>query len=211
MDKIKDKKIVGLIILLVIVILLSVITYIKNKQYIFKDEYKDNIFVEEETNEEREELAENNKKEISKEEANKIVVEIKGEVVNPDVYEMPEGSIIKDLIEKAGGLKDGASVDNINRAEQLHNHQLVIIGDKVTINNEGAVQGEISKSDNSLININTASADELENIPGIGAVKAESIVSYREENGDFKAIEDIMNVSGIGEKSFEKIKDKITL
>ena len=63
MDKIKDKKIVGLIILLVIVILLSVITYIKNKQYIFKDEYKDNIFVEEETNEEREELAENNKKE----------------------------------------------------------------------------------------------------------------------------------------------------
>ena len=167
--------------------------------------------MQEETNEEREELAENNKKEISKEEANKIVVEIKGEVVNPDVYEMPEGSIIKDLIEKAGGLKDGASVDNINRAEQLHNHQLVIIGDKVTINNEGAVQGEISKSDNSLININTASADELENIPGIGAVKAESIVSYREENGDFKAIEDIMNVSGIGEKSFEKIKDKITL
>ena len=208
MNKIKDKKIIGLLLLLGIIVILSIVTYVKNKQYIFRDQYEDKIFVEEE-------ISESDDKEVvvsEKKSESTIIVEIKGEVVNPDVYEVPEDSIVKDLIDKAGGLTDKASIDKINRAEQLHNHQLIIISNIEEINNSPtqAISSNFNSGD-ILININTATADELQNIPGIGEAKAQSIISYREENGDFKSIEDIMNVSGIGEKSFEKMKDKITI
>lgn len=152
----------------------------------------------------------NEKTEVASLNNEKIVVDIKGEVKNPNIYWLDEGSIVEDLIFAAGGITEEGDLNNINRAEELSNHQSIIIPNI----NETEVQQEniLSVSGNNnedIININTASISELDTLPGIGASKAESIINYREENGKFKTIEEIKNVSGIGEGVFEKIKNKI--
>ncbi len=158
---------------------------------------------------------------------NKIAVDIKGEVKNQGVYYLDEGSIVEDLIKEAGGLTDKASLDLVNRAEKLTNNKCVVIPSKEEIkeikeakndSNEKAaptISGNISlnssNDSNGLININTADESELVKISGIGPSKAKAIISYREENGGFKSIEDIKNVSGIGEGTFLKVKDSISV
>ena len=146
---------------------------------------------------------------------NTIVVEIKGEVMNPDVYTLNEGSIIKDLIEAAGGLTQEADISNINRAKEIKNHELIIIRNinDLNIEEEYATEDkEINEeSDDGKISINDSDLSKLKEIPGIGEVKANSIISYREKNNGFKSIEELKNVDGIGEKTFEKIKDSIKL
>lgn len=216
LKKIFTKRNSILIILAIIFIFISFILYGRNKGNVFKDEYMQNIFVEDTENEvtiknnniKSNELATSKESNIS----NKvIVVEIKGEVKKPDVYEVNEGSIIKELIEKAGGLTDDANIDNINRADKLKANQLIVIPNK---NNENvnSIPASVNNSivEEGVININTASSSELQKIPGIGESRANSIVEYREKNGGFKSIEEIKNIDGIGDKSFEKIKDKIT-
>ena len=123
---------------------------------------------------------------------------------------MQEGSIVKDLIEKAGGLTSEANITNINRAKKLQNHELVIISN-INDENNNTVFNEVIIESNGLININLADINELKKITGIGDVKAQSIIEYREKNGGFKSVDEIKNVDGIGEKTFEKIKEKITL
>lgn len=226
MKKVVNKRNVTLIILAVLFLATSFILYGKNKSKVFKDDYMKDIFVDEEDTNNENKVTNINKEEIKsvkdKEESkisinNKmIVVEIKGEVVNPDVYELSEGSIIRDLINKAGGLTKDASIDKINRADKLKANQLVVIPNKenkdsnentsmVTTSN---ISGSTSES--GVININTANLDELKKINGVGEVKAKNIIEYREKNGGFKSIEEIKNIEGIGEKTFEKLKDKIT-
>ena len=130
----KENKVVGLTIILSLILIISLFTYGKNKNNVFKDKYMNNIFIEEnvseiDTNdeskskdEEQEEVLESvegvksNTINLNK---NKIVAEIKGEVVKPDVYTLNEGSIIRDLIEAAGGLTPEADISNINRAKEL--------------------------------------------------------------------------------------------
>ncbi len=160
------------------------------------------IFVgEDEENEETEVASINNEK---------IVVDIKGEVKNPNIYWLDEGSIVEDLIFAAGGITEYGDLSNINRAEELINHQSIVIPN---INDEEEQQENIisvsGNNNEDIININTASISELDSLPGIGAAKAEAIINYREENGNFKTVEEIKNVSGIGESVFEKIKNKI--
>lgn len=150
----------------------------------------------------------------------KIFVEIKGEVLKPDVYEVNEGDIVKDLIDLAGGLTENGDTSNINQARELQKGECIVIYSKDEIKNLNSyAQNEnitmevsnnsLDSSKDSLININTASKDELKTLNGVGDTLAESIISYREENGNFKTIEDIKNVSRIGDKTFEKFKDKI--
>ena len=146
---------------------------------------------------------------------NTIVVEIKGEVMNPDVYTLNEGSIIKDLIEIAGGLTENADISNINRAKEIKNHELIVIRniDDPDIEEKGeAKYNETNEeSDDGKISINDSDLSKLKEIPGIGEVKANSIISYREKNNGFKSIEELKNVDGIGEKTFEKIKNNIKI
>ena len=204
-----------LIILALFCILSSFYLYGRNKSKVFKDEYMKNIFVEENDIEEEvidggsiETFGEN----VVNSTTNKIIVEIKGEVKNPDVYEIDDGSIIRDLINMAGGLTEEANIDGINRAEKLRANQLIVIPNKDSTNNiiisNSILTGDSSKG---IININTATLSELQNINGIGEVKAQSIIDYREKNGGFKSIEEIKNVDGIGSKTFEKIKDQICI
>ncbi|MGG7142303.1 helix-hairpin-helix domain-containing protein [Clostridium nigeriense] len=204
-----------LVILALFCILASFYLYGINKSSVFKDEYMKNIFVEEnDINSEEgdggstETFGEN----IVNNTLSKITVEIKGEVKNPDVYEIDEGSIIRDLINMAGGLTEEANIDGINRAEKLRANELIVIPNNDNANNNvGDSSISTGVSSDGIININTATLTELQNITGIGEVKAQSIISYREKNGGFKSIEEIKNVDGIGAKTFEKIKDQISI
>ena len=204
-----------LIILALFCILSSFYLYGRNKSKVFKDEYMKNIFVEENDTEEEvieEDSIETFGENVVNNTTNKIIVEIKGEVKNPDVYEIDDGSIIRDLINMAGGLTEEANIDGINRAEKLRANQLIVIPDKDSVNNTIVSSGgSTGVSSDGVININTATLSELQNINGIGEVKAQSIIDYREKNGGFKSIEEIKNVDGIGSKTFEKIKDQISI
>lgn len=227
MDKLNLKKIIGISVILIVIVSISILTYGRNKSKVFKDEYMNNIFIEEDTLElegvdkgesNNEYLIENvikEDKDINSLDSsnNIIVVEIKGEVLRPDVYELNEGSIVKDLIEAAGGLTSEADISNINRAKEVKNHELVIIRNINDVSNieEHDDIIEIEKENDVVISINDADISKLKEIPGIGDVKANSIIMYREKNGGFKSIEELKNVDGIGEKTFKKIKDSIKL
>ena len=130
-----------------------------------------------------------------------IVCEIKGEVKHPGIYTMPKDTRVSDLIQIAGGFTVDAESENLNQAAKLSDGMVVVVP-KASDNNEGT---------SSKININTASVSELSTLPGIGESIAERIINYRATNGYFKSIEEIKNVSGIGDALFSKIKDLITI
>lgn len=197
----KNYKTIGIIALAVIVLIYALITYFMGGKKELKKNDNENIFVEEESSKESKAV------EAKKDE---IVVEIKGEVVKPNIYWLEEGSIIEDLINKAGGVTKEADLSSINRAEELVNHESIVIPNKNESNNE--TKGEVNiKGSTTKININKASLEELQSLSGIGESKAKSIISYRESNGKFKSIEDLKNVKGIGDKLFDSIKDMIAV
>ena len=139
-------------------------------------------------------------------------VDIKGCIKNPGVYKLVKGSRVKDVIELAGGLTSDSDTSNINLAKIIEDEMVININ-SVNDNNSNINNNYSNNNNNlsSLININTASLEQLMTLSGIGEAKAKSIISYREENGSFKEIEDITKVSGIGQALYEKIKDYITV
>ncbi|MEH2976958.1 helix-hairpin-helix domain-containing protein [Bacillus amyloliquefaciens] len=139
----------------------------------------------------------------------KIMIDVKGAVRNPGVYEMKAGDRVTQAIEKAGGLKKKADELNVNLAEQLQDGTIVYIPSEGE--EENRPKTAAGEKENAAVNINTASLDELQAISRVGQKKAEAIIAYREENGRFQTAEDLMNVSGFGEKSFERIKTSITV
>ncbi len=143
---------------------------------------------------------ENNSEQIKKD----IYVDIDGAVVNPGVYKLAEGSRVIDAVNLAGGLRDDAITQNLNKA------RILIDGEKVYIYEEGERDIIASDDNGGLININSASLDSLMSLPGIGEVYAKRIIDYR-NNKKFSSIEEIKNISGIGDKTFEKLKDLITI
>lgn len=143
-------------------------------------------------------------------------VYVTGAVKRPDVYQVKEGSIVKDILEIAGGPLENADLVNCNLAYKVHDGEKIVIpfkNDSNTANKdtqEASSSGFIQNASDK-ININYASKQQLMELPGIGESKAQAIIDYRTQNGLFKSIEEIVNVSGIGEKTFEKIKDLITV
>lgn len=169
----------------------------------------------------------NNEKEKNEDkEEDVMAIHVTGEVKNPGVVKVKQGSRIEDIIEAAGGLTENADITNVNLAFEVEDGMKIRIPSNDEDNeNEGNIiehyitqdsgKGVIVSEDKSsenlslVININTANETELEQLPGIGASIAGRIIDYRNKNGKFKAIEDIKNVTGIGETKFEKIKDFI--
>ena len=179
------------------------------------------------------EPVEEKKEEVKVVKEDKIIkVDIKGSVKKPGVYEVKENTIAL-----AGGLKSGATTKNINLSKKVKDEMVIYIytsgelkkftnnqvecncDDVVISSCEGAsiIYNEPSKETvetvlgTTLININTAGINELMTLSGVGEAKAKAIIEYREMNGSFKSIEDIKNVSGIGEAAYQKIKDFITV
>ena len=142
-----------------------------------------------------------------------MYVDISGAVVNPGVYEVSSSTRLFQVIEMAGGLADNADVDSLNRAEIVYDGQKIIVGtaSNSKIRTEVSSEGSQSGITNGKVNLNLADSATLQTIPGIGPSKAERIIDYRKTHGRFKKVEDIMNITGIGEKTFESIRDYITV
>jgi competence protein ComEA len=141
-----------------------------------------------------------------------IMVDISGEVKKPGVYEFAEGQIINDAIEAAGGFTKNADQDyvnkNINKAEKLTDQQKIYI--PARNEQENSIEGVVTEESQDIsgkVNINSASLSELDSLPGIGPSYAQRIIDAR----PFSKIEDIKNISGIGDATFEKIKDLISI
>jgi competence protein ComEA len=143
-----------------------------------------------------------------------ILVHVSGAITNPGVYKLHPNSHIQEAIEAAGGLLPEADTDTLNLASKLEDGEKILVPYK---SQEGAVLPQETNGnteDSQIIypiNINTATLDELILLPGIGEVKGQAIIDYREANGPFVVIEQIQNVSGIGPTTFENIKDLITV
>ncbi len=154
----------------------------------------------------------------------KVPVYICGEVIHPGVYYMEEGAIIDDLLKLCGGLTPEAAPYYLNLASPIIPNEKIVVpkeGEQIDkfINSyenreeytaQQGKQDTLSKED-SKVNINTANVVELQTLPGIGQVKAEAIINYRQENGTFQSLEELLEVSGIGDKTLEKLKALITL
>ena len=130
---------------------------------------------------------------------NYVYVDIKGEVENPGVYRISDKCRVFQALEMAGGLKVSADTRTINLAAKINDEQVINV----------PKNGDISVT--SLININTATASELDSLPGVGYSTATNIIDYRTNNGSFKTKEEIKLVSGIGDVVYEQIKDLITI
>ncbi|MCR4686878.1 MAG: ComEA family DNA-binding protein [Lachnospiraceae bacterium] len=129
-----------------------------------------------------------------------ITVDVCGAVVCPGVYDLNEGDRVIDAINAAGGMLDEANADIINKADLVKDGQQIRVP---------FIGEESAEADDGRININTADIAELTTLPGIGETRAQAIIDYRETNGNYKQIEDIMNVAGIKEGTFNKFCDRI--
>ena len=156
-------------------------------------------------------------KEKTEEKEEFIVIHITGEIKTPGIIKIKENARLADAIEAAGGLTENADINKINLAYIVSDGQKIYIpnvNDKTEeyVNSEagnGVIIENMESNNKKLININTATQAELETLTGIGASTALKIINYRKENGKFKNIEEIKNVSGIGEAKYEVIKNSI--
>lgn len=199
----KDKKkIIGSIAILCAIVIISMIYYFST---IPSKKISENEIFAEDSNAQTNDT--NNEKYIT--------VYINGEVKNPKVYHMKDGSIMDDLIREAGGFTQNADMDRLklqlNLALKLRDGDHIYIYSKNDSSTQTSSSSQLSSSEGGKVNLNTANKDELETVPGIGDVTAQKIIDYREKNGGFKTIDDLKKIDRIGEKTFEKFKDKVDI
>ena len=218
---IKNKKIT--LGILVIIIIISICYYIYSENTNFLSIQEENLEIDEQESESLN-TKDNDTTNETKEES-VIIIHVSGAVNQPGIVELSENGRIADAIEKAGGLKEEACIDEINLAYVLEDGIKIHIPtveeqkkkDNVENNNLYITsESKITEKNNNpkktgKININTATQEELETLPGIGPTTSLKIINYRNENGKFKSIEDIKEVSGIGENKFNTIKDMISI
>ena len=209
----KKQKIIMVIVVSMIIIAFLYYIYTKdNSTYVSEEEIIEQNRVD------------NTKEDVAQEEKQKIVVHVSGAVNKEGVFELDENSRIADAVQQAEGLKENADTKNINLAFKLEDGMKIYIptiGENVeetvgeTQNDETSKyvipsNGEAQdKERNGKVNINTASQTQLETLPSIGPATSLKIINYREEHGDFQSIEDLKEVSGIGDAKYENIKDLI--
>lgn len=170
---------------------------------------KPRLLLEEETQaeeQEAEEWEEEGAEETEPEKEEVLIVYVCGAVNAPGVYELEPGARVCRAIEAAGGLTGEADPSRINQAAPLSD------GEQITVPETGEeVPVPEGSSDSGKVNINTAGKEQLMQLTGIGETRAEAILSYREQQGPFRTVEDLMKVEGIKEKTWEKIKEDITV
>ena len=176
-------------------------------------------------------------KKVIKEVIENIMVDVKGEVVNSGIYTLKTGSRVIDAINMAGGITKNGDTSVLNLSKKLTDEMVIVVYSYYEVKNftktkeveevvnnscvnssDGVENGaciendvELEESNSKKVSLNSATIDELMTLSGIGEAKAKSIIDYRDKNGGFKNIEDIKNVTGIGDSLFDKIKENITL
>lgn len=147
----------------------------------------------------------------------KMYVDIKGAVKLPGMYEVTSDMRVLNVIDMAGGLKETADDSQVNFSQRIEDQMVIYIPVEGEELSETAIAGtnsntaNISKDEDGKVNLNQATKEELMTLSGVGEKKAEKIIEYREENGSFKTIEDLKNVNGFGEKSFESLEKYISI
>ena len=206
----KEQKMKIAITLFVIIIAIFYYIYSQNQKEIFFEKSKQEKEIQEKTEET---------------ETKKIIVHVSGAVKNEGIVELEEGARVANAIEKAGGVRDDAYTKDINYALKLEDGMKIYVPtieetkqekEEVNINSESSnyiISSNNTKtnenSNGQKVNINNADESELDELPGVGPSTAQKIIQYRKENGEFKSIDELKNVSGIGEAKFQKIKDLI--
>ena len=206
----KEQKIKIAITLFVIIIAIFYYIYSQNQKEIFFEESKQENEVQEKTEET---------------ENKKIIVHVSGAVKNEGIVELEEGARVANAIEKVGGVRDDAYTKDINYALKLEDGMKIYVPtieeakqekEEVNINSESSnyiISSNNTKtnenSNGQKVNINNADESELDELPGVGPSTAQKIIQYRKENGEFKSIDELKNVSCIGEAKFQKNKDLI--
>ena len=140
-----------------------------------------------------------------------ITVDVKGAVKSPGIYDLPVGSRINVAVQKAGGLTDNADSKSINLAQRISDEALVYVPTKEEVTSQEAHSNASNTKENKKVNLNKASLEELKQVKGLGAKRAQDIIDHRESNGNFKSVDDLKKVSGIGAKTIEKLKEYVTV
>lgn len=140
-----------------------------------------------------------------------ITVDVKGAVKSPGIYDLPVGSRINDAVQKAGGLTDNADSKSINLAQRISDEALVYVPTKEETTSQEAHSNASNTKENKKVNLNKASLEELKQVKGLGAKRAQDIIDHRESNGKFKSVDELKKVSGIGAKTIEKLKEYVTV
>ncbi|WP_305304130.1 helix-hairpin-helix domain-containing protein [Romboutsia ilealis] len=212
------------IIIFIMILLFSIYKIIDNKNL----DIKDNVYIVSQSEVREEESISNNisdekdnqgKEQIKIENTNKktITVFISGEVKNPGVVAIDAEKRLSDAVNELGGTTENADLNKVNLAMKLKDESHYIIpkiGDNSESHNKETFENNIENDlndKNNLININAASIQELDALPGVGEATANKIVNYREEKGKFNSIEEIKNVNGIGDKKYEELKTLISI
>ena len=140
-----------------------------------------------------------------------ITVDVKGAVKSPGIYDLPVGSRVNDAVQKAGGLIDNADSKSINLAQKISDEALVYVPTKEEAANQESYSNATGNKESKKVNLNKASLEELKQVKGLGAKRAQDIIDHRETNGKFKSVDDLKKVSGIGAKTVEKLKEYVTV
>lgn len=146
-----------------------------------------------------------------------VTVDVKGAVKKPGVYQLQSNSRVHDALEKAGGMTEEADLKSINQAQKLSDEAVVYVAKvgenavDVTASASASATSGTGQTKSALVNLNTATEADFQTISGIGQKRAQDIIAYREANGRFKSVDELKNVSGIGAKTLEKLKEYVTV
>jgi competence protein ComEA len=190
-------------ILLSAVFIVAVVILFRNNEMIEKEQ--GSILASEQM------MMEVSEKKEEKVQSKTIIVDIKGAVAQPGVYEIKDTARVNDVVAMAGGFTKEADQTKVNLAAKVHDEMMIYVPARGETNIPSIDSSLVSSNDSKKIYINTASEEEILQLPGIGPTKAAAIIAYREEHGPFQKAEDLLNVTGIGEKTLEKIKEHIVV
>lgn len=199
------------VLFLALILLVFIYKSSDTQEEVLENEMLEELFAEEKSEEKPIEQVEM----ASTEQADQqIIIDVKGAVQAPGVYQMEADSRVIDCIEKAGGFLVDAEQKSVNLAQRAEDQMVIYIpiqGEDMSEVEHLLPDKPVSQDSTkvSKVDLNKATKEELKTLNGIGDVKAESIIAYRETNGSFEKIEDIKNVSGIGEATFEKLREAI--
>ncbi|MCY6371847.1 helix-hairpin-helix domain-containing protein [Clostridium ganghwense] len=215
----KKEKLIGSIVMVVGCLIFLVVGYFSSKPKAYNS---DNVFKKQSIGNKSGEVIVNNSRDSdnnsSKADSNDyktIIVEIKGQVRKPNVYEMKFGSRVYELIQKAGGYTPNADTYSVNGSMKLNDEDCIVIYSKDEMKNSkipntlNRVHSTAGSQEKGKININIATKEELKTLSGVGDVTAQKIIDYREQNGGFSSINELTKINRIGEKTVAKFKDKI--
>ena len=175
---------------------------------------KTDVAIVDENNEEEENEIKDESNEKVK---SKVTVDVKGAVVNPGVYTLKAGARVTDVIQEAGGMTEDADAKSVNLAASLSDEEVIYVANKdenvsvldQTSTGQVSDKGGQDVSKDGKINLNTETSEQLQTISGIGAKRTEDIIAYRESHGGFQSVDDLKNVSGIGDKTLDKIRESL--